>query len=495
MAVTNRGSILISTANDIGSSLVDVIGGEGYTPNEWSKEINLCGIAAADVPTALENIEESTPSGTDRGSISLDTANAVGAVLNKKFNTARGFKPSEWASAISKLTELEVKTASGSVASFDDGADDVPLKSCTCEIVPQQDLHGYAKPWAPGAGVNKMYLPVDLDTTVDGLRVQYSKDSELFTISGNNTNSTSHLLKRWYVSNNEVKLPNFTVGETYTLFCDNTSLPLYMQFTYKDTNNATRALGYMQFSTGKVTFTIPSDLNTLVEFQLYCNGAATSVNGNFHVWVESGSISSSTYSPYSNICPITGTTEIEVTHTDGQNPPIESETRSVELDTPIYSGSAEILGGNGLANGRKKIKDFGTWIYVASYTGYFQIESRDMKAPVDNYTPLSGLYCEAYKTGTATEAGSGNINGTIAAVISGNSIFLRIKNNNYSDVNDFIRDFGDYYVVYPLATPDPFTFDPAPEISSYLGDNNISSDVQGGNTTVEYRADIDLAAT
>ena len=155
MAVTNRGSILISTANDIGSSLVDVIGGEGYTPNEWSKEINLCGIAAADVPTALENIEESTPSGTDRGSISLDTANAVGAVLNKKFNTARGFKPSEWASAISKLTELEVKTASGSVASFDDGADDVPLKSCTCEIVPQQDLHGYANPWAPGAGSNK----------------------------------------------------------------------------------------------------------------------------------------------------------------------------------------------------------------------------------------------------------------------------------------------------------------------------------------------------
>ena len=143
MAVTNRGSILISTANDIGSSLVDVIGGEGYTPNEWSKEINLCGIAASDIPTALENIEESTPSGTDRGSISLDTANAVGAVLNKKYNTARGFKPSEWASAISFLEPLPERTASGAIANIQDGADKVPVKSW--QVTLPASLSGYSE--------------------------------------------------------------------------------------------------------------------------------------------------------------------------------------------------------------------------------------------------------------------------------------------------------------------------------------------------------------
>lgn len=152
MAVTNRGSILISTANDIGSSLVDVIGGEGYTPNEWSKKINLCGIAAADVPTALENIEESTPSGTDRGSISLDTANEVGAVLNKKFNTARGFKPSEWASAISFLEPLPERTASGGIANIQDGADKVPVKSWLVTL--PANLSGYTAVNVVKAGKN-----------------------------------------------------------------------------------------------------------------------------------------------------------------------------------------------------------------------------------------------------------------------------------------------------------------------------------------------------
>ena len=49
-------------------------------------------------------------------------------------------------------------------------------------------------------------------------------------------------------------------------------------------------------------------------------------------------------------------------------------------------------------------------------------------------------------------------------------------------------------ICVPLVNPNVYNLE-GQEISSYLGDNNISSDVQGGNTTVEYRADIDLAAT
>lgn len=169
MAVTNRGSILISTANDIGSSLVDVIGGEGYTPNEWSKEINLCGIAASDIPTALDNIEESTPSGTDRGSISLDTANAVGAVLNKKYNTARGFKPSEWASAISFLEPLPERTASGAIANIQDGADKVPVKSW--QVTLPANLSGYTEVNGTkntGSGTPEIQYNANLGRTIYG---------------------------------------------------------------------------------------------------------------------------------------------------------------------------------------------------------------------------------------------------------------------------------------------------------------------------------------
>lgn len=329
MAVTNRGSILISTANDIGSSLVDVIGGEGYTPNEWSKEINLCGIAAADVPTALENIEESTPSGTDRGSISLDTANAVGAVLNKKFNTARGFKPSEWASAISKLTELEVKTASGSVASFDDGADDVPLKSCTCEILPVQDTSGGA----------------------------------------------------------------------------------------------------------------PSP---------------------------------------SNPCPITGTTEITVTHTDGQNPPIESETKTAALGRTVYGGSHDFISGvltDGYAVLNLAVADMDN---SDSYPGWKNSGVRQYVASED--TVLNDAI---------TNVGIGygiNTTGTKDIIYMPKALY-----NNMTQ-SQWIANYPNLVIqiCVPLVNPNVYNLE-GQEISSYLGDNNISSDVQGGTTTVEYRADIDLA--
>ena len=51
---------------------------------------------------------------------------------------------------------LPVDTASGSIASFPDGADGVEIKSAVVQIEPVQDLHGYANPWPAGGGKNKL---------------------------------------------------------------------------------------------------------------------------------------------------------------------------------------------------------------------------------------------------------------------------------------------------------------------------------------------------
>lgn len=152
MASTTRGSIKISTANGIGAALVDVLGGEGYKPDEWEQNINLCGIHAADIESALENIEEDAGTGTERGSILLSTANAIGATLNKKFNTSRGFSPREWASAASKLEPLPERTASGAIAHIEDGADGVPLKNWLVTL--PASLDGYSEVNGTKAGKN-----------------------------------------------------------------------------------------------------------------------------------------------------------------------------------------------------------------------------------------------------------------------------------------------------------------------------------------------------
>lgn len=465
MAVTNRGSILISTANDIGSSLVDVIGGEGYTPNEWAKEVNLCGIAAADVPTALENIEESTPSGTDRGSISLDTANAVGAVLNKKFNTARGFKPSEWASAISKLTELEVKTASGSVASFDDGADDVPLKSCTCGIVPQQDLHGYANPWAPGAGANKWNEQWELG---------------IWNSSGEKS-----------ASNNAIRSVDYIPVQPSTTYYIYGNWSVYVTgliIRIMDSNKAvTRTVTVNNNSTKTITTTASETYIVL------CSATADGINTyNNNIAINYPS-SVTTYSPYSNICPITGTTEIEVTHTDGQTPPIESETKTAALGRTVYGGSHDFISGVLSENLiTKNAREYSWGTINQGGDLYFTTVDATLKAAGSS----SILRCNYFATVNGQYLPGTPVNNTMYHAYAryyNINIYCPNIATTIEEWNTFIQN-NDVIFTIPLSEANVYDLE-GQEISSYLGDNNISSDVQGGNTTVEYRADIDLAAT
>ena len=563
MPDSTRGSIYISTADEIGETLVEKLGGSGYTPNEWDKSINLCGISDADIPTALENIEESAD-GTERGSFEITKANSIASVLNKKFKTTRGFKPKEWASAVDKLTALQVKNASGAIASFKDGADDVPIASASFSIVPYQNLNGYSKPWASGCGKNL------LNDSLKG-----NAGGNIFF--GHDIGTTRDL---------SVRLRAGTyVFSVVTQDGTPTNLYIYNTDTWEEIS------GFPAYNTLSKTFTLSADTNLSV--WVYKSGY-TSVNDITHAQIEEGS-SATSWEPYSNVCPITPYSQMTITksgvnlwnggaesgwiNNNGSDSPnadrcrssyisivgglsyyfvcggfawrvyfydrsynfisyigtyttnrtitapdnacylrfalITTEPSGVSVNYPATKADAilpkniqiivdsfgrSIYGGSRSCDGtlteteeRKKIRDFGSWIYVSSYTGYFQVQFDEMKAPVDNYTALVGLLCEVFKTDSATNAGSGNVNYTIAGVLSGGSVFLRIKNNDYNDVTQFLNDFGDYYVVYPLADPVDHALEPLPEINSYYGDNNIYTDIVGGESSVNYRADIDLS--
>ena len=72
-------------------------------------------------------------------------------------------------------------TVEDASVSFSDGADGIPMEECEVTIVPTQDLHGYSKPWAGGAGKNK--LPITATSqTVQGVT---------FTVNSNGTISLS----------------------------------------------------------------------------------------------------------------------------------------------------------------------------------------------------------------------------------------------------------------------------------------------------------------
>lgn len=75
--------------------------------------------------------------------------NGMNSVLNKKFGTTgQNYPPNGWPDDVNLLGPLPIKNASGAIASFSDGADDVPISSGVFSIVPSG---GGGTPSAPVA--------------------------------------------------------------------------------------------------------------------------------------------------------------------------------------------------------------------------------------------------------------------------------------------------------------------------------------------------------
>ena len=86
---------------------------------------------------------------------------SMNSVLNKKFGTSgQNYPPKNWPDDVNLLGPLPEKTVSGAIASFSDGADDVPLKALVFGIEPVQ-ASGTPSPSNP--------LPISGHTSLTGV--------------------------------------------------------------------------------------------------------------------------------------------------------------------------------------------------------------------------------------------------------------------------------------------------------------------------------------
>ena len=176
------------------------------------------------------------------------------------------------------------------IATFPDGADNVPMKSATFAITPVQDLHGYDSPWPAGGGKNKfnkdgtdttkgfvtgaclldngqIYVP---STPADWNISEYTpvSPSTQYTLSGLLAEGSNNPSICQYDASK-----NFITGTAYA-------------------NNASRTIT-TDAAAAYVRISIPTaNLNALQ--------------------LELGSIATA-WTPYSNICPISGFTGAEIT--------------------------------------------------------------------------------------------------------------------------------------------------------------------------------------
>lgn len=382
------------------------------------------------------------------GSILLSTADSVSRMLMKKLDSQTGFKPSEWTDNINLLGALPIRTASGTIAHFEDGAEDVPLKSLTANIVPIQSGTGTPSPSNPRpiSGTDELRL-----TKTDKNLLDYSST---ITKEANTVTST-------FIAD-----LNFEAGLTYTISA--TQTPTAGSQTrntfYLVTPSSTTAYGISDLSIRPMTYTA-TESGT---FKLYLWNHTLDVDVTYSDFqVELGS-TATTYEPYN------------------------AETYTFDLGQEIIGGTADVVGGSGTSD-LKYLEIDGTEasLTLDSTPNVVRLTLSDL--PSSNVSSQDYRYwgSESIYKYSATS----NLNDN--EVTMRTSGYLYYKNTNCTTLSDFQTFFATqkangtpFAVCYELATPVEIQLTPE-EINSYLGVNNLYTD-SGEVLDVEYRADMNL---
>ena len=185
-------------------------------------------------------------------------------------------------------------SASGDIASFDDGSDVFPALSVVADIDPIQDLNGYDAPWVGGAGKNKFNASALSPTSTDGITLTISNGEITF---------------------NGTATANAYFG-VYSLGLINSS-GFALSFNNSATNSgvhiALRTSGGTYFgdstasSVNKTLTSSTTDLNAII---IYVASGTQLTNFKIKPQVEFGQTPTA-WQPYENICPISGWGSVE----------------------------------------------------------------------------------------------------------------------------------------------------------------------------------------
>ena len=168
-------------------------------------------------------------------------------------------------------------TVSGDIVSFDDGVAGKSLHKLLGTIEPVQDLHGYENPWPAGGGINK----------IDPNNISLYTSS----IYGLALSQTGGVVKAVGTWNSQ------TAGSARAIVVD----PAIMNYNVKCFESS----GHVACRWQSGDYVIVFDFTNMVNGQAY----------DFTIYpiVYEGSTAPTEWTPYSNICPISGHTGVEVT--------------------------------------------------------------------------------------------------------------------------------------------------------------------------------------
>ena len=206
--------------------------------------------------------------------------------MNKDWST---IKKLIWLKATTLAGEAW-KTVSGAVVSFVAVAS--PLKQLVVSITPVQNLHGYDYPWPAGGGKNKYDIEDE----------NYIEQGGIASANGNNTTSDTRVRSHGFIR---------VEASSYWAISTNAYQVFVLEY---DANQA-----YLSLSSGWKTapFVINTSASTAYLRIVFANSDDSAIVPSDISWVqvekvESSSSPSTSFAPYSNICPITNWAEANI---------------------------------------------------------------------------------------------------------------------------------------------------------------------------------------
>ena len=363
---------------------------------------------------------------------------------------------------------LPTDTASGDIASITDGQSVVPVKSLKVTLEPIQDLHGYDKPWSGGAGKNK--LPM--------------------TLNGIKSANTGTWVGNAYTSN----------GITFTILVDEVDDVIGINVAGTATSNAYLYVAtglsvtsgqklngapssgrlFISNLTGTTDYaadvgsggTVNADATDCRSYIQILNGTTVN-NAIYKPMLRESTETDATFAPYTNICPISGHTEVVTTispTTDAE----DGTSYTTTLGRTVYGGTLDVVSGELVVDRAMVDLSTLTWLTTSTQTA---------DGSQCHYADVSGMATDTANTGMISDRFS---------LASGKYISTMVEGT-------MIRGGGKIYVAtdadtisgqlcYPLATPQTYQLDPQ-TISLLHGNNNVWSD---GEVELTYNADVGL---
>lgn len=242
------------------------------------------------------------------------------------------------------------KTATpGALVTFDDGGDNLPMKSCVVSLVPDQDFNGYDSPWPGGGGKNKYPINIGEDIFTDNTGATHSNSDGILVVNcAASTNSGVYA----------------RINSTIRALIAEYSGPITYSFDIKASAAATIFAGYeahgarnISVTTSWQRVTINTTGNGATDaFDVFNRSGSVVTVEVKNFMLQVGTVASATFSPYSNICPISGHTGAELYRTGKNLWEKESSyslassgtiIRNATLDIPLKAGSYTLsIGGN-----------------------------------------------------------------------------------------------------------------------------------------------------